>query len=183
MKDDLCVSTLLISKRIFLEHERASFLSTRFDTTNLGLGVGVLVSGTLGLRRRRPRSCRRWRSHHSTVSVPDRRLGWGRCCGNPTGRTAGSSLIAGFHATLALEHKVSPGLECTIAGASALPNGFRHDSKPAFLVCGAIRIEVNHFSITKSDAESLLNKHVPIFFLGKRRLAAGAALCAGLLLN
>jgi hypothetical protein len=165
-----------------LEHERARFLSTRFDTTDLGLRVGVFVARTRGLRRRRPRSCRRWRSHHGTVSAPDRRLGWGRC-GNPTGRTTRSSLIAGFHAALALEYKISPGLKCTIARASALPNGFRHDSKPALLICGAIRIEVNHFTIAKADAESFLNKHVAIFFLGKCRFAAGTALCAGLLLK
>jgi hypothetical protein len=38
-------------------------------------------------------------------------------------------------------------------------------SNETLLICGAIRIEVNHFTIAKADAESFLNKHVAIFFL------------------
>jgi hypothetical protein len=115
--------------------------------------------GSVEARRQKTR----WRSHHGTVSAPDRRLGWGRC-GNPTGRTTRSSLIAGFHAM-----RIAPQIRRA---------GFESCLKP---LGRALALAMVHLS--PGHAESFLNKHVAIFFLGKCRFAAGTALCAGLLLK
>jgi hypothetical protein len=87
------------------------------------------------------------------------------------------------NASLTLEHKVGPGLDCTISRGRALANSFRHDSEPSFLVGGAVGVEVNHFAISEANPESLFNKHIAVFFLCKCRLSATSIFGACLFLK
>jgi hypothetical protein len=91
--------------------------------------------------------------------------------------------LSRHHAALALEHKIRPGLDCAISGGRALTDSLGHDSEPTFLVCSAVGVKVNHFTISKANPETLFDKHVAVFFLCEGRLPATAIFGAGLLLK
>jgi len=93
------------------------------------------------------------------------------------------SLAPCLHAALALEHQIGPRLDGPAAGGRTFSNSLRHNSEPAVLVCGAVRVEINDFAVAEADTESFFNKHIAIFFLGKCRLAAATISRTGLFLK
>lgn len=81
------------------------------------------------------------------------------------------------HLLFVLEDNVAPpstsSSTCIIGGSSgATTNNVREHPHPALLVFRCIRVKVNYFSIVEADTEAFFNKHVPFFFLCKRRRPA-----------
>lgn len=83
-------------------------------------------------------------------------------------------------ALFTLEHKVAPSALRSIA---LLANTGVEGLHPALFVGGRVGVEIDHLAVVEADTESLLDKHVTLFFLCKPRLAALATAACGFLLG
>ena len=110
-------------------------------------------------------------------------LCWGGWCGPQgwclLGRTRGLCDLSLFglisprnSCALLCQNEVGPRFR--LSGVFAY--NFGKNLHPAILLSGAISIEVDGFSVGKSDAKAFLNKHVPLFFFSKCRLSPTFAL-------
>ena len=101
--------------------------------------------------------------------------GWcrpqGRCLLGRTSSGLHLSLLglfcAGSSCALLCQDNVGPGFRL----GEVFAYDFRENLHPAILLSGAISIEVDGLSVSKADAETFFDKHVPLLFFSKGRFS------------
>lgn len=66
------------------------------------------------------------------------------------------------------QNKICPASRC----ASLFTDGIREDMHPTFFFSSTVCVEIDDLTVCESDAESLFNKHVSLFFFSESRLTA-----------